>query len=50
MSIHLLVLDEYDKIVVANIISCMCFLLARERGRITKTTKMMASVITQREV
>ncbi|WMV18698.1 hypothetical protein MTR67_012083 [Solanum verrucosum] len=36
------VVDELNEVVVANIISNMCFRLARERGRKTKTTKLMA--------
>ncbi|KAG5631945.1 hypothetical protein H5410_003662 [Solanum commersonii] len=36
---------ELNKIVVANTISPLCFQLAQERGRKTKTTKLMADGI-----
>ncbi len=36
---------ELNEIVVANTISPLCFWLARERGRKTKTTKLIAGGI-----
>jgi len=36
------VVDEFNEFVVANTSLFMCFRLARERGRKTKTTKLMA--------
>ncbi|KAG5589948.1 hypothetical protein H5410_040462 [Solanum commersonii] len=42
-TINTMVMDELNEVVVANIISYMCFWLARERGRKTKTTKLMTS-------
>ncbi|KAG5577348.1 hypothetical protein H5410_057482, partial [Solanum commersonii] len=35
---------------IANIVSYMCFRFARERGRKTKTTKLMASGVGRHEV
>ncbi|KAG5586508.1 hypothetical protein H5410_046942 [Solanum commersonii] len=37
-----MVVVELNEIVVANTISPLCFLLAQERGRKTKITKLMA--------
>ncbi|KAG5615533.1 hypothetical protein H5410_015357, partial [Solanum commersonii] len=38
----MVVVVELNEIVVANTISALCFWLARERGRKTKTTKLIA--------
>ena len=34
-------MDKYNEFVVANMILFMCFLIARERSRETKSTKLM---------
>ncbi|KAG5631204.1 hypothetical protein H5410_002921, partial [Solanum commersonii] len=39
-----------NEIVITNMISPLCFRLARERGRKTKTTKLMACVLGRHEV
>ena len=43
MWFRLVVVDENNEIVIVNIISYMCFWLARERGCETKTIKLMAA-------
>lgn len=44
MLFFLVVMDEINELVLENIISYMCFRLARERGHETTTTNLMVAM------